>query len=235
MQELLVILVDDPGLLEMFRHSYFQRAKVQLEVVHSEREFWLQLQAGVPDLVVLSLGFAGCDGAMLCHALCADRQFRKIPVILLAREGVAEDLRHCHEAEFDVVISRPIKREELLTAAYRLLQITDRAEPRFEVALNALCGIELTAIKPAKVLNISSDGAFLDTAHLKPVDTKIELAIRMPGSGTTFRCQARVAWLNSLEHPLAPHLPPGMGLEYMNLTPEQRVLLKQVVARLSVD
>lgn len=67
-------------------------------------------------------------------------------------------------------------------------------------------------------INVSQGGLFLETTRLLQVDSPLSLEFALPDSENVIRCRGRVAWVNQPENPLKSHFPPGMGIQFIDLT-----------------
>lgn len=80
--------------------------------------------------------------------------------------------------------------------------------------------------------NISDGGIFIETAH--PLPTGATLVIRFtPPGGDEIEVDGRVAWVNLVrtgdENPN-----PGMGIRWVDLTPEQREIIGSIVKTVAI-
>lgn len=67
-------------------------------------------------------------------------------------------------------------------------------------------------------VNISIGGVYLETDTISPVDTLLVMKFKIPGNNPIISCNARVAWTNEAGQPKKPNLPPGMGIQFLNLS-----------------
>jgi uncharacterized protein (TIGR02266 family) len=78
-------------------------------------------------------------------------------------------------------------------------------------------------------INVSHGGLFLETEIPLPVDSPLNLEFELPDSKTNIQCRGRVAWINSPERPLKSHFPPGMGIQFLDLTLADLEMLRKFV------
>lgn len=89
--------------------------------------------------------------------------------------------------------------------------------------------------RAASIWNLSVVGVYLVLADAPAVGTAVSLLFKLPGEGRELRVAGRVAWIN----PPAGHamgarvldLPPGCGVEFLDLSAQDRALIEQRVAR----
>lgn len=79
----------------------------------------------------------------------------------------------------------------------------------------------------ASITNISEMGIFVRTTEPLRLSTKLRLTFAPPG-GEAFQLEGCVAWLNCVrENGDNPN--PGMGVRFVNLQPEERERLVEVI------
>lgn len=77
--------------------------------------------------------------------------------------------------------------------------------------------------------NISSKGIYIQTINPKPFGFKVRLRFNLPGSKETIECSAEVVW--SKEYDSKTCRKPGMGLKFLDLSPEHAALIDSFVQR----
>ncbi|MCC6521080.1 MAG: PilZ domain-containing protein [Polyangiaceae bacterium] len=80
----------------------------------------------------------------------------------------------------------------------------------------------------ASITNISALGIFVQTTEPLPVGRLLALRFAPHGENLPFVLRGRVQWVNEVK-PLGDNLNPGMGIMFVDLTPEQRERLVEVV------
>jgi DNA-binding response OmpR family regulator len=92
---------------------------------------WLQEPGSKPDLAVLDVGLPekDGDGLSLCKAIKKDLATRKIPVMILTGFTTNETRLKAAAAGADLILHKPIKTDELLSAVKMMLTLP-RAERR---------------------------------------------------------------------------------------------------------
>lgn len=93
-----------------------------------------------------------------------------------------------------------------------------RTRDRFGIRLAIFQGPYQKTIMLNYSVNLSTEGVFLETGNLLPVDALLTVKFKFPGSDAVISCLARVAWINEPGTPKKPALPPGMGLSFLDLT-----------------
>ena len=67
-------------------------------------------------------------------------------------------------------------------------------------------------------VNMSTGGVFIESKMIMPEDTVLTVKFKLPNTDTIIVAKARVAWLNALPVLKKTSLPPGMGLQFLDLS-----------------
>ena len=76
--------------------------------------------------------------------------------------------------------------------------------------------------------NINEGGMFIETENPAMIDSVVQLQIRLPELDKPIRLGGRVAWLSDGKG----QSPPGMGIEFQEMTPELRQTINDLVRKL---
>jgi uncharacterized protein (TIGR02266 family) len=76
--------------------------------------------------------------------------------------------------------------------------------------------------------NINEGGMFIETETPSALDTMVQLQVRLPDLERPIKLGGRVAWVSDGK----ADSPPGMGIEFQDLTPELRGTINELVRRL---
>ncbi len=68
--------------------------------------------------------------------------------------------------------------------------------------------------------NISAGGLFIACARPMPVGTRFRVAFSLPGSERIYEANCEVRWLRSLQTAAQSGMPAGMGVRFLDLSPE---------------
>jgi len=101
-----------------------------------------------------------------------------------------------------------------------------RSYDRFDVEWAVDCIADDTFLY-ASIANISAMGIFVKTTDPLAVGTRLTLTFEPPGY-EPFKLQGQVAWVNVLR-PDGDNPNPGMGVRFVNLLPEERERLVEVI------
>jgi uncharacterized protein (TIGR02266 family) len=93
-------------------------------------------------------------------------------------------------------------------------------ETRKIVRLEIYNGPDQQVLMTNYTVNMSTGGVFLETDKIRPVDTSFVIKFRLPGNDSAIVCKARVAWTNEPGRLKKFSLPPGMGIQFLDLSLE---------------
>jgi uncharacterized protein (TIGR02266 family) len=101
-----------------------------------------------------------------------------------------------------------------------------RSHDRFDVEWAVDCVADDTFLY-ASIANISAMGIFVKTTDPAAVGTRLVLSFEPPGY-ESFKLEGHVAWINALRAD-GDNPNPGMGVRFVNLQPDERERLVEVV------
>ena len=76
--------------------------------------------------------------------------------------------------------------------------------------------------------NINEGGMFIETENPSPLDSRVQLQVRLPDLERPIKLGGRVAWISDGKNGSTP----GMGIEFQEMTPELRQTINDLVRRL---
>ena len=224
-----ILLSNHPEILRPMEDSLIRRDGFSLLIANDGREAFGIIEEHDPALAILDLEMMELGGDQCCRRVKGDPILRKTPVILVARKECAEEVRRCREAGCNEIIFKPVEAWELVAAACRLLQISERRVPRVGLSLPAHIGRNSRHLRPGTILDLNTDGTFVETHKLFPIDTEVHVEFTLPG-GEHIQVRCRVAWVNHPEWMKEMRLPVGMGLEFIEPGESVREVLQGFLA-----
>lgn len=102
-----------------------------------------------------------------------------------------------------------------------------RLSDRIDVSWDVDCETEDTFLY-ASIRNVSELGIFVLTREPLEVGTEVMLRFSPPGSGPPFDLKGAVQWINPVRV-LSDNRNPGMGILFVDITPEDRERLVETV------
>ncbi len=213
-----IVLADDVELFLMLEKSFFNREEFDLKTAHNGREALEAIRAWRPHLVFLDLHMPEMNGDECCRLVKEDEMLQHIPVVMVTTAGREEDLEMCREAGCDDIINKPINRRDFMATTRRLLQVTERESQRFSARLRVRYGTRQHDLLSDFSIDLSTGGLFLTTGHPLPMETPLSMEFILPTHEAVIRCKGRVAWVNDPSQKKKTGLPPGMGVQFLDLS-----------------
>jgi uncharacterized protein (TIGR02266 family) len=93
-------------------------------------------------------------------------------------------------------------------------------EFRKNIRLEVYIGQDHQILMTNYAVNMSTGGLFLETDKIRPVDTSLVVRFKLPGNNSDIVSKARVAWTNEPGGLKKFSLPPGMGIQFIDLSLE---------------
>jgi uncharacterized protein (TIGR02266 family) len=102
----------------------------------------------------------------------------------------------------------------------------EKTDPRFKARIAVFNGPNQSRLISNYSVNMSTGGVFMETDNILPVDTLLLVKFKLPDNDTIIACNARVAWTNEPGHLKKLSLPPGMGLQLINLSLDNMYVIR---------
>ncbi len=93
----------------------------------------------------------------------------------------------------------------------------DKAHYRLKTEMRVYYRGEQNVMLSDFSVDVSAGGLFLKTETELETGEDLTVHFYLPHEGRVFHCDARVAWVNSKEAPEKPELPPGVGVQFINM------------------
>jgi DNA-binding response OmpR family regulator len=124
-----LIVDDDPAVLVALK-SLLQPWGLHVTTLRDPKQFWEQLVATQPDLVVVDLEMPTFSGIDLCQVVRHDPRWGDLPILVVTAHTNAESIRQVFAAGADDFIAKPVVGPELVTRIIsRLERIRSRRHP----------------------------------------------------------------------------------------------------------
>ena len=224
-----ILLVDDTRLVLELEKSFLKLSHVDVLTAVNGVEALELIRKDPPDLIFMDMNMPLMDGITCCTQLKADPFLCSIPVIMLTTAGREGDRERASQAGCDDFLTKPIDRREFLEKARQYTDAVDRRDLRIPCQFPVILVIGDTPIG-AQVMDIGDGGLFLASHEPVHRDTLVRLALYLPEGKPVLReLGGRIAWLNEDGKRVNPTLPPGFGVEFLDLEEAERSALKHLV------
>jgi CheY-like chemotaxis protein len=221
----LILLVDGAEGSLLFSESVLHRKHHTVEVVHSGAEALLRVRRDQPRLVVFGYQLGDMTAPELCRLIRDDPAARGTSLLFVAEHAEEGEVDLCMSAGCNDIIFRPVKANDLDEKVHRLTAIPARRE------LRTLTKIEVSVENRGYYVlghshNISSSGMLVEADHVFPPDAKVRLHFYLSGEVAPIRAESKV-----VRAQFAGGMP-RYGMEFVNLTVEDRERINRYVHRL---
>jgi len=121
MQPLILIVEDEPSLVELLRYNV-EKADYRVLATTDGDEALLLVEEEQPDLIVLDWMLPGVTGIEVCRRLRGKAETRSIPIIMLTAKGEEADRIYGLECGADDYMVKPFSPNELLARIKAVLR-----------------------------------------------------------------------------------------------------------------
>ncbi|MFP4352436.1 MAG: response regulator [Puniceicoccaceae bacterium] len=122
-----ILVVDDETDTTDLLTYQLESAGFRVSVVNEPTKALGAVREVRPDLILLDVMMPELSGLQICHTLKADRELRRVPVILLTARGEAEDRVKGLETGVDDYVTKPFDSRELVLRIRAVLKRADAA------------------------------------------------------------------------------------------------------------
>jgi len=98
------------------------------------------------------------------------------------------------------------------------LPLDKRSNPRFLARIAIFHGPYQKEILTDYTVNMGTGGVFIETRMILQEGTEITVKFSLPNTNRIIVAKAAVAWVNDPSALKKPSLPPGMGLQFLDLS-----------------
>lgn len=120
-----ILVVEDEQAIAAFVQTALEREGFSVSVAHSGEAALAQIQASLPQLVVLDLMLPGIDGLEVCRRVRQRRTY--IPIIMLTSRTDDVDKIVGLELGADDYVTKPFNARELIARIRSVLRLIDKA------------------------------------------------------------------------------------------------------------
>lgn len=188
-----ILLVDDAELFLDLEKSYLKRSAFNLSMARSGPEALVAIRSKRPTLVVLDLIMPGMDGDEVCRKIKSDPLTNTIPIIMVSSIDDPALKQRCDAAGCDAFVAKPIKKDDLLEAIEKTIDIARRRFPRIPTHLpsDAWYGGQYMELW---IHSISRGGLFLQMDPAPPVGDEIDITFALPGVSEKIKAKAQIKY-----------------------------------------
>jgi diguanylate cyclase (GGDEF)-like protein len=128
-----IIVVDDDKLASRLVQTFLEPWGLQVTVVNDPQKLWEELDAVIPDLLVLDVQMPDTDGIELCQIIRNNTRWAWLPIVFLTGQRDAETIQNVFAAGGDDYVSKPVVAPELVTRIFNRLERTRLLREQAEI------------------------------------------------------------------------------------------------------
>lgn len=215
-----ILLADDVELFLEMERNFLQRQDLDLLIAKDGRKALEMIRQHSPQLVFLGLRMPGLSGEECCRSIKEDASLSGTAVVMIAAAGQPELAEKCRAAGCDEILFKPINHDRFLAIVRHYLDLEMRTDKRLKAQIRVYYGPAPQKLLSEFSVDLSTGGVYVKTDFPLPVDESLTLRFTLPDQQRMVSCRARVAWVNPRENPRKPELPPGMGIQFVELSLE---------------
>jgi len=99
-------------------------------------------------------------------------------------------------------------------------KVEKKSNPRYLTRIAIYYGTYQNQLLSDYSINISAGGVFIESSMILPEATELTVEFSLPDSNNIIIAKSRVAWTNGPDSIKKASLPPGMGVQFLDLSME---------------
>jgi uncharacterized protein (TIGR02266 family) len=215
-----ILLADDIELFLELERNFLQRDDLDLLIARDGRMALEMIRQHSPQIAFLGMQMPGMSGEACCRAVKEDYSLTGTAVAMILASGQPELLERCRDAGCDEILFKPINHDEFLAIIRRSLDLEVRSGIRINAQVRVYYGPVPQKLLSEFSVDLSTGGLYVKTDFPLPLDENLTLRFTLPEQHRMVTCKARVAWVNPKKNPRKPDLPPGMGIQFVEISLE---------------
>lgn len=117
-----VMVVDDDKLASRLVRTLLEPWGLQVTILNDTQRLWEELDAVIPDLLVLDVQMPDTNGIELCQIIRSNPRWAWLPILFLTGQRDAETIQNVFAAGGDDYVSKPVVAPELITRIFNRLE-----------------------------------------------------------------------------------------------------------------
>ena len=224
-----IIIADDSKTFAMYFSILLKRIGFDVTPVENGLEALKLIKIMEPHLVILDIQMPVMDGLTALKLIKEDKMLSGIPVVMVSTESDRALVENCEKLGYAGFITNPVNIDrvhEVLqeclyeTRGFKRKYIRASFHKKVTVIDNDL-SYELYAV------NLSEGGIYITTIDPLPIGSKVKIDLPL-NDEKTLSLDATITYIKSLYGDLFKN-PPGMALEFRNLTNNDSEILQSYV------
>lgn len=117
-----VMVIDDDKLVSRLVRTLLEPWGLQVTILNDPQQLWEELDAVIPDLLVLDVQMPDTNGIELCQIIRNNPRWAWLPILFLTGQRDAETIQNVFAAGGDDYVSKPVVAPELITRIFNRLE-----------------------------------------------------------------------------------------------------------------
>jgi CheY-like chemotaxis protein len=220
-----ILLVDSEPGNQLYLSTLLKRFGYQAYIATTARQVFELVTSSVPSLIIASLDLKDMDSLKLMQTLKKSPTTAGIPFITMTRQNDADQRKRSFLYGAADCLALPVTPERLFRAVQKEVEQTPRECMRIEMLLP----VKITSVPGEAyqtcMLDLSERGVFLGCEEPAAVNSRLSLLINL--NGRLIPVESKV--LHSIKDRGGPYLQPGMALEFVQISPEDREAIRAFI------
>jgi CheY-like chemotaxis protein len=220
-----ILLVDSDPRNQAYLSTLLKRFGYQAYISTTARQVFELVLSSVPSLIITSLDLKDMDSLKLMQTLKKSPMTAAIPFITITRQDDADQRKRSFLYGAADCLALPVTPERLFRAVQKEVEQTPRSCIRIEMLLP----VKITSVPgeafQTYMFDLSERGVFLASEQPAAVNTRLSLLINL--NGRLIPVEATV--LQSIKDSGGSYLQPGMALEFLQISPEDREAIRTFI------
>ena len=230
-----IIIADDSKTFVMYFSIFLKRLGFDVIPVENGLEALKLIRIMEPNLVILDIIMPVMDGTTALRLIKEDKRTCEIPVVIVTTESNKECIEQCKKLGCSGYITKPINIDKVHEVLQECLFIS-RGFKRKHVRASYNKKVSIIGNSTAHELyavNLSEGGIFVTTINPLPIGAEVKVILPLD-DGQSLSLDASIVYVKSLYGDLFK-VPPGMAIEFKNLTSNESMVLKNYVKQLIAE
>ncbi len=203
-----------------------QRFGYEVFSAHTAAEALERISAKRPALIITDVVLPGMSGMDLFRLLRQDLRTAFVPVIFVVPPSDVASETRCLQSGAAACISKPIQAEELYRTVQEIIEPKPRTGIRIDTRLPvSLNNVRLDCGEGACDVDLSENGIYVPT--LEPFPQNKRVTVRIDIKNRTISATAAV--LHSHSPVEGKRKEPGMGLKFINISPQDQDFIREFI------
>lgn len=223
-----ILIVDNSAITLFYWGMLLKRLEYRVVGKRNAADALKVLETDPPAVVLMEVTLSGSDGVALLKAIKSDLRFKDIPVIILTsvKDPAMKDA--CERMGCAAWLGKDVEPDELYQKLQALVESTPRKHIRLSTSVKVIVGDGTTMGGSARTeyaSAISEGGLYVRTQYPQPQNALTPVRILLDGG----EVQAKAVVLYSYAKNEGPYKEPGMGLKFVNISDQDRRLIRQFI------